>query len=320
MPDRATIIQQGGVHLYRSLVAGDIDGEQLLHEVEGSGLNPTLIRGSDNNWRCSDGTGALLVRRVVRGDGVNTLLADAGTLATTQNIFGMTTATDGTDARIATPGSIIDGFVGLTKHAVYYLGTSGQISLTPGTVPVIVGVAVSTTEFLFWPCCCACIGHLELQYCFSSNMFLCDPLGAKYLLLDGGAGECLPALEFANGVDNYWYCGFETPPTMDTTQAASLDLRFVGSGAPAVPIQWVGHYRSVLAAANVFSAGVATLITPAPIAPAGANILVKQSLTIPPNSLVLSAQNRQRLMRQGSVDTYTGKIYLIGATLSFVCN
>lgn len=320
MSDRATIIQQGGVHLYRSLLAGDIDGDQLLQDIEGSGLNPTLIRGSDNNWRCSDGTGALVVRRVVRGDGVNTLLADSGALATTQNIFGMTTATDGTDARIATPGSIIDGFVGLTKHAVYYLGAAGAISLTPGVVPVIVGVAVSTTEFLFWPCCCACIGHLELQYCFSSNFFLCEPDAAKYMLLAGGAGEALPALEFLPGVDQSWYCGFETPPTMDTTQSASLDLRFVGSGAPAVAIQWLAYYRSVLAGASVFGGGVTTTITPAPIAPAGLNILVKQSLTIPPNSLVLSAQNRQRVMRQASVDTYTGNIYLIGATLSFVCN
>ena len=319
MPDQATIAQQGNLHLYRSLIAGDIDADQLLHEIESSGLNPTLLRGSDNNWRAGDGDGTLIARRVVRGDGVNLLLADAGALATTQNIFGMTTATDGTDARVVTPGSIVDGFVGLTKHAVYYLGTAGAISLVPGVVPYIVGVAVSTTEFLFWPCCCQCIGHLELQYCFSSNFFNCPPDGAKYVLLEG-AGECLPALKFSPGVDNEWCCGFETPPTMDTTQAASLDLRFVGSGAPAVAMQWLANYRRVPAGASIFAGGVLTSITPPAVAPAGANILVKQSITIPPGTLALAQQISQHLIRQGTVDTYTGDIYLIGATLSFVCN
>ena len=51
------------------------------------------------------------------------------------------------------PGSIIDGFDGLTTGAVYYLqdtvGPSGWIGTTPGTVEVEVGVARSVGELLF---------------------------------------------------------------------------------------------------------------------------------------------------------------------------
>jgi len=314
-----TLLQEGQLRLYRQAAAGDIDIDQFMAEIQNLGLPDTLLNGQWNSFRPDDGTGGLLIRRVVRGDGVNTVLADAGAVSTTLNIIGMVVNTDGTDVRYATPGSIISGFGGtLTKHAIYYLGTSGQLQLTPGTVPVIVGIALTTSDFLFNPCCCTCYGSLELQYCFSSNYFFCPPEGAEYCLLDGGAGECIPALCFDTGIDAAWYCGFETPPDMDVGQASEIKLRVVGDGSPSLAAQFTLNIRSAAIGANIFTAGAPLSVVANP-AISGANILVAQSVAIPLSSFAAAQQQRLSLTRNGTVDTYAGKVYLVGATLLYPC-
>ena len=315
-----TLLQEGQLRLYREATAGDIDIDQLVTEIQNSGLPDTVVNGQWNSFRVADGSGTPVIRRVVRGDGSNTLHADAGAVGTTLNIVGMVVGTDGVaDVRYATPGSIVSGFGGtLTKHAIYYLGTAGAISLTPGTVPVIVGIALTTSDFLFNPCCCTCYGSLELQYCFSSNFMLCPPEGATYCLLDGGAGECIPALCFEPGLDQAWYCGFETPPDMDVGQASEIKLRFVGSGSPSLAVQFVTNIRSAAVGANIFTAGAPLSVVTNP-SPAGQNVLATSSVAIPLSSLVAAQQQRLSLTRQGTVDTYAGQIYLIGATLLYPC-
>lgn len=314
-----TLFQEGNLRAYRQAQSGDIDIDQLLVELQNSSLPDTVLNGQWNSFRASDGDGTPLVRRVVRGDGVNTLLADAGAVSTTLNIVGMVVATDGNDVRYATAGSIVSGFAGsLTKHSIYYLGSNGQIQLTPGTVPVIVGIALTTDDFLFNPCCCVCFGSLELQYCFSSNFFLCDPDGAEYCLLDGGGGECIPALCFEQDNDEAWYCGFETPPDMDVGQASELRLRLVGNGAPSVASQFALNVRSSSPGANIFTAGSVFSTTVNPV-PGAQNVLVQNNIAIPASTMVAQQQNRMRLTRQGTIDTYNGAVYLVGVTLLYPC-
>jgi len=312
-----TLFQQGQVRAYRQDDLADIDVDRVLLD-NGDSLNHTELCGNRNSYRQADGV-AMVIRRVVRGDGANTVLADSGTLGGTQNILGMVVATDGTDIRVATSGSIIDGFVGLTKHAKYYLGANGQISLTPGVVAVEIGVAVSTTELLLQICCCVCVGELSLEKCFSSTFFDCDE-GAEYLLYGTGAGERLPALDFKAGVDNYWYCGFPTPNNMDVSQTAELQLQLAAPGVfAAVNTQWLLSYRSVIAAQHLFTGGVATVLPAQLIIPAAQHSLVTLTYPIPGAVLQTGGMTRQALARQGTIDTYLGSMYLVAATLRYAC-
>ena len=316
-----TIAESGLVRIYRDLTAGDIDVEKAMLEIRGSTLSPTMLDGHMNSARVTDGSG-LVQRRVVRGDGVNTLLADSSALATTTNILGMviTGGVSGAVARFATPGSVIDGFGGtLTKHGVYYLSTSGQISLTPGTVEVVVGIAIDTDKFLFAPCCCAKVGLLSLNYCFASCLFTCDD-GALYCIDGPGSPDCIPALCFDPSVTQNWYCGFETPNDMDPSQDADLDFIFYPSAAPANPTQLLISMRSVPLAAGLFTGG--TTYTPAAVnpTPAGAGILSAQTWTIPGSTLVASQMNRLNFQRQGAAagDTFAGQIYVVNVQLKYL--
>lgn len=317
MGTESTLFQNGAVRAYREDDTSDIDVDRVLLN-NGDGLIPTELCGNRNSYRQSDGT-SLVVRRIVRGDGANTVLADAGSLAGVQNILGMVVATDGTDARIATSGSIIDGFSGLTKHARYYLGSSGQISTTPGTIAVEIGVAVSTTELLLQLSRCVCVSELALEKCFSSTLFDCEE-GAEYTLYGSTPGSKIPALEFKAGVDNYWYCGFPTPNNMDTTQAAELELVMAAPGSfAAVLTQWQLSYRSVLAAQHLFSGGLSTVLPPETVMPAAQHTLVRLVYEVPANTLQVDGMNRQSLARQGTIDTYLGSMNLIAATFRYAC-
>lgn len=319
MTDLHTVAQQGSVRLSREADPAEIDLDRLLLDT-GDGLNLTEICGNRNSYKQSDGDGTLVVRRIVRGNGVNTVFADSGSLAGTLNILGMVVLTDTADVRVAVTGSIIDGFVGLTKHAVYYLGASGQISLTPGLIPVQVGIAVSTTELLLEICCCTCSCELPLEKCFSGSLFECDE-GAEFTMYGTGTGEKIPALEFKTAVDNYWYCGFPTPPGMDTTQAAILEIRMAAPAAhPVVNTSWQVTYRSVLATQNLFTGGLATSLGVQVQAPAAQHTMLTLSYPIPANTLVAGAINRQVLKRLGTVDTYLGSMNVVAVTLKYACN
>jgi len=318
-----TIAESGLVRIYRDLTAGDIDAEKAMLEIlhTPDGLVPTMLDGHVNSARISDGSG-LSERKVVRGDGVNTLLADAAVLATTTNILGMTLTgqVSGANARYATPGSIIDGFGGtLTKHAIYYLGTAGALSLTPGAVEVAVGIAIDDDKFLFAPCCCAKVGLLSLNYCFSGAMFTCED-GATYCIDGPGYPECIPALCFEPGVAQSWYCGFETPNDMDPAQAADIDIIYYPSAAPANPIQLAISMRSVPLAGSIFAGG--TTYTPAAVTPtpAGTSILSAQTFTIPASTLTAAQMNRFTLQRQGLAvgDTFAGNIYVANVQLKYL--
>lgn len=62
--------------------------------------------------------------------------------------FAISNATDGVAMNIQT-GGIVSGFTGLDEGVSYWLSdTVGTIQNTPGTYPVLVGVAISTTELL----------------------------------------------------------------------------------------------------------------------------------------------------------------------------
>lgn len=314
MSDPQTVAQQGQVRLYREADVADIDINRLLLAV-GDGLADTEINGYRRSYKQTDGDGTLVVRRIVRGDGVNTVFADSGTISDTENILGMVVLTDGTDVRVAVSGSIIGGFVGLTKHAVYYLGTSGQISLTPGTIPVQVGVAVSTTELLLQICPCRIYGELALEKCFSSSQYECTD-GATYTLYGSTAGAKIPALIFEPSVDNNWYCGFPTPPDMDTTQAAELKLLLAAPDVfPAVNSRWVLSYRSNLAAQHLFTGGVATTLAAQLVLPAAQHTVVSLAYPITAGAIVSGAFNRQTLLRSG--DTYLGRMMVFGATFRY---
>lgn len=316
MADLQTVAQAGPVRLAREVDVLDIDVDKLKLST-GDGLNSTEIRGNRNSYRQSDGL-ALLNLRVVRGDGVNTVLADSGTLATTQNILGMTVLVNGagTVQRVATNGSIVDGFVGLTKHAIYYLGVAGQISLVPGVVEVRVGIAVSTTELLLDICCCSCEGELELQFCFSGALFDCTN-GADFCLWGPGFPECLPALEFQAGIQKNWYCGFQTPENMDVSQASSLELRLAAkTAAPAVNTVWALNHRIVAPAQSLFAGGVLVAHPVQNVLPGGAEALVILNYPIPANTFVHGRQIRQTLAR--NIDTFGASMMLVGAKLLFV--
>lgn len=318
-----TIAESGLVRLYRDLTAGDIDVEKALLEIRNNadGLVPTMLDGHVNSVRVSDASG-LFERRVVRGDGVNTLLADSSALATTTNILGMVMSgqVSGANARYATAGSIIDGFGGtLTKHAVYYLGAAGQISLTPGTVEVAVGIAIDVDKFLFLPCCCAEVGLLSLNYCFSSALFTCED-GALYCIDGPGHPDCIPALCFDPNVDQAWYCGFETPNDMDPSQDAEIDFIFYPSAAPANPTQLFLSMRSVPLSAGIFTGGTTYVPAVATPTPAGAGIISAQSWTIPGSTFTAAQMNRLTFQRQGAAvgDTFAGQIYVINVQLKYL--
>lgn len=322
MPSDNTLVESGLVRIYREVTAGDIDTEKALIEILNNvdGLVPTMLDGHVNSVRISDGSG-LAERRVVRGDGVNTLLADSSALATTLNILGMTLSgqVSGANARYATPGSIIDGFGGtLTKHAVYYLGTSGQISLTPGTVEVIVGIAIDADKFLFAPCCCAEVGSIHLNHCFSSAMFTCED-GAHYCVDGPGTPECIPALKFDPSVDQYWYCGFGTPNEMDPSQAAELELTWYTGAGPANPVRIAANLRSVAAGASIFAGGSVYTVSATPATP-GVSTLFQTALVIPASTLTNGQMNRLTLCRAGTdpADTFAGDLYLINAQLKYL--
>lgn len=316
-----TIAESGLVRIYRDLTAGDIDVEKAMLEIRGSTLSPTMLDGHMNSVRVSDASG-LVQRRVVRGDGVNTVLADSGALATTTNILGMviTGGVNGANARFATPGSVIDGFGGtLTKHAVYYLGTSGQISLTPGTVEVVVGIAIDTDKFLFAPCCCAKVGLLSLNYCFASALFTCDD-GATYCIDGPASPDCIPALCFEPSVDQSWYCGFETPNDMDPAQDADLNLVFYAGAGAANPTQLSLNIRSVPLGASIFAGGSVYAPPVVNPVPAGAAVLFSQVFTIPGGTFVAAQTNRLAFTRQGANpgDTFAGNIYLANVQLKYL--
>jgi len=316
-----TLAESGLVRIYRDLTAGDIDVEKAMLEIRGSTLSPTMLDGHMNSVRVSDASG-LVQRRVVRGDGVNTVLADSGALATTTNILGMviTGGVSGANARFATPGSVIDGFGGtLTKHAVYYLGTSGQISLTPGTVEVVVGIAIDTDKFLFAPCCCAKVGLLSLNYCFAASLFTCDD-GPAYCIDGVGYPDCIPALCFDPSVDQSWYCGFETPNDMDPSQDSELNFIYYAGAGAANPVKLATTIRSVPLASSIFAGG--STFTPAAVTPttAGAAILAASSVTVPGGTLTAAQMNRLTFARLGSdpADTFAGNIYLINVQLKYL--
>jgi len=318
-----TIVESGRIRVYRELAAGDIDAERALIELRNTALAPTMLDGHMNSVRVNDADPAVAERLVVRGDGVNTLLADSGAIATSEGLLGMV-ITDGADglgnARYATHGSIIDGFAGaLVKHAVYYLGPLGTIQLSPGVVEVIVGIAVDEDKFLFVPCCCEKVGSLALNYCFSSVLFDCEH-GAVYCLEGPGFPECLPVLRFGPDDDANWYCGFETPNAMDTTQDGHLELQWFAGPAPANPIQWSVNLRSVGAGGNVYSGGAVYAPPPLNPVPPGANTLATTNIVIPANSLTSANLNRLTLSRQASnpSDTYAGPIFLASAQLRYV--
>ena len=318
-----TIAESGLVRIYRDLTAGDIDIEKAMLEIRNDpdGLVPTMLDGHVNSARVSDASG-LSERKVVRGDGVNTLLADSAAIGTTTNILGMTLTgqVSGANARFGTPGSIIDGFGGtLTKHAVYYLSTSGGISTSPGAVEVVIGIAIDTDKLLFAPCCCAKVGTLTLNYCFSGALFTCDD-GATYCIDGPGYPDCIPALCFEPGVDQSWYCGFETPNDMDPAQAADLDIIFYPAAAPANPTQLAISLRSVPLAASIFAGG--TSYAPAVVnpTPAGAAVLSAQTFTIPASTFTLAQMNRLTFQRQGANagDTFAGNIYVASVQLKYL--
>lgn len=317
-----TIAENGLVRIYRELAAGDIDTEKALIEILQSGLSPTLIDGHINSVRVSDADPAVAERLVVRGDGVNTVLADSGSVATSQDLLGMviTGGAAPPDARYATFGSIIDGFGGtLTKHAVYYLGAGGTIQLAPGVVEVPVGIAIDADKFLFAPCCCDKIGMLILNHCFSSAFFTCDD-GAHYCVEGPGTPDCIPALCFDPSVDQHWYCGFGTPNDMDTTQESQLILSFYPGSAPANPTQLAVSMRHASAGQNIFTNP--SVFTPPAVnpVPPGANTVFQMTTTIPANQLTSGALNRLTFSRQGADpgDTFAGNIYLFNAQINYL--
>jgi hypothetical protein len=318
-----TIAESGLVRIYRDLTAGDIDAEKAMLEIRGSTLAPTMLDGHLNSVRVSDCGPGVVDRLVVRGDGVNTVLADSGVLGTTTNILGMVITGGGTGspvARYATAGSIIDGFGGtLTKHAVYYLGVGGAISLTPGVVEVAVGIAIDSDKFLFAPCCCEKVGLLSLNYCFASALFACAD-GATYCVEGPGSPECIPALCFDPSVTQNWYCGFETPNDMDPGQDSFLNLIFYASAAPANPTQLALNIRSVPLGASIFAGG--SVFTPALVnpVPPGTSTLFSSITTIPGGTLTAAQMNRLTFTRQGAAagDTFAGNIYMINAQLKYL--
>lgn len=100
---------------------------------------------------------------VAAGDGVyldsadsEWKLWDADTAATVENVLLGIAQGAGTDGNAITGGVLLYGKdpnqSGLTANTVYYASnTAGDFSSTPGTKEVTVGIAVSTTEIIFFP-------------------------------------------------------------------------------------------------------------------------------------------------------------------------
>lgn len=81
-------------------------------------------------------------------------LADASVAATSDATFGIALeagVNNDTNKRVATPGSIVTGFVGLTPGLVYLSDTAGGVSSTPGTYKKVIGFAPNTTTIIFYP-------------------------------------------------------------------------------------------------------------------------------------------------------------------------
>ena len=105
---------------------------------------------------------------------------------------------------------------------------------------------------------------------------------------------------------------------MDTLQSAEIRLRLVGDGAPSVASQFTLNLRPSAAGGNIFTAGAPYVNVQSPV-PAGVNILVVQNFPVPASTILAAQQVRQKITRDGSVDTYNGSVYLIGATLLYAC-
>lgn len=83
-------------------------------------------------------------------------LADSDTAATVDNIILGIAQGAGTDGGAISSGVLVAGLdsnqSGLTANSIYYAtATAGDISTSPGTVEVTVGIALSTTTLLFAP-------------------------------------------------------------------------------------------------------------------------------------------------------------------------
>ncbi len=77
-------------------------------------------------------------------------VASSAASTTAWNYVGvaLSSATVGTTVTYARPGGIAPGFVGLTPGSAYYLSTGGGVATTPGTIPVKIGTAYSTSSMM----------------------------------------------------------------------------------------------------------------------------------------------------------------------------
>jgi LysM repeat protein len=77
-------------------------------------------------------------------------LADSSVSTTAWAYVGvaLSAATAGNSVSFARHGAIVGGFSGLSPGSKYYLSTGGAIALSPGTIPVSVGIAYSTSTML----------------------------------------------------------------------------------------------------------------------------------------------------------------------------
>lgn len=191
------------------LVAGD----QLTAATANDYLmNPTLTAGETIT-----ATGAPKAVYIKAADS-KVYKASAATQAHVDGFIGFVVLDSSANdlRRVLGPGKTISGLSGLTVGAPVYLGdTAGAVSVTPGTIALQVGIAISTSAMLI-------IRPISILSGISANV---TAAGLNEIL--GGGVTVKHYHKFASGNTSVHSEGGTNPQTTTTTITCGFTARFV---------------------------------------------------------------------------------------------